>query len=178
MKSISRIFLFLSALVANYAVAADEDSSEGIERPFLTRDLVMFGFRTPFTPVTIIIVVVSGYILFSNLTKASSATASHILLDDSSDATKEKLIKMKKEIGNDKAKFAKYAAEHSTCPSGKSSGGSLGKFRMGAMVPPFDKAVFTPKNKVGEVLGPVQTQFGWHLILLVERDEQRSLIMD
>jgi peptidyl-prolyl cis-trans isomerase C len=49
---------------------------------------------------------------------------------------------------------------------------------MGAMVPPFDKAVFTPKNKVGEVLGPVQTQFGWHLILLVERDEQRSLIMD
>ena len=60
---------------------------------------------------------------------------------------------MKKEIGNDKAKFAKYAAEHSVCPSGKSSGGSLGKFKMGTMVPPFDNVVFTPSNKVGEELG-------------------------
>ena len=85
---------------------------------------------------------------------------------------------MKKEIGNDKAKFAKYAAEHSVCPSGKSSGGSLGKFRLGSMVPPFDKVVFSPKNKIGEVLGPVQTQFGWHLILVHERDEQRSLVIE
>lgn len=167
--------MFLSALVVNTALAADDDT---IERPFLTRDLVVFGMRTPITPMTLIIFTVSGYILFSSLTKPSTATASHILLDDSSDATKEKLDKMKKEIGNDKAKFAKYAAEHSVCPSGKSSGGSLGKFRLGSMVPPFDKAVFSPKNKVGEVLGPVQTQFGWHLILVHERDEQRSLVIE
>jgi len=177
MQSISRAILILSALV-NTALAADVDSSDdGIERPFLTRDLIVFGIRTPITPMTLIILAVSGYILFTNLTKPSTATASHILLDDSSDATKEKLIKLKKEIGNDKAKFAEYAAKHSTCPSGKSGGGSLGKFRMGAMVPPFDKVVFAAKSKVGEVLGPVQTQFGWHLILVHERDEQRSLVL-
>lgn len=85
---------------------------------------------------------------------------------------------MKKEIGNDKAKFAKYAAEHSKCPSGKGNGGSLGKFNIGNMVPPFDKAVFSPKNEVGVVIGPVQTQFGWHLILVHERDEQRQLIVE
>ena len=175
MKSIAQVLMFLSALVVNTALAADDDT---IERPFLTRDLVVFGIRTPITPMTIIIMTLSGYILFSSLTKPSTATASHILLDDSSDATKEKLDKMKKEIGNDKAKFAKYAAEHSVCPSGKSSGGSLGKFRLGSMVPPFDKVVFSPKNKIGEVLGPVQTQFGWHLILVHERDEQRSLVIE
>jgi len=112
------------------------------------------------------------------MTKQSSAVASHILLDDHSDAAKEKLEKLKKEIGNDKAKFAKLAAEHSTCPSGKSAGGSLGKFNMGAMVPPFDKVVFALKTRVGEVLGPVETQFGWHLILVHERDEQRQLVTE
>lgn len=118
---------------------------------------------------TLLILTMSGLIIFSNFRKHPTATASHILIDDHSDVARDKLIKMKQEIGNDKHKFSKYAAEYSKCPSGKSSGGSLGKFGMGSMVPPFDRAVFDPKNKVGEVLGPVQTQFGWHLILVHER---------
>ena len=87
------------------------------------------------------------------------------------------MLQWKKEINNDPQKFAQYAREHSTCPSGK-NGGSLGKFNMGAMVPPFDRAVFSPKNEVGEVIGPVQTNFGYHLILIHERDEQRQLVVE
>jgi peptidyl-prolyl cis-trans isomerase C len=174
-KQLINLLLVLSAQIALTAAADDTDT---IERPFLTRDLVIFGVRTPITPTTIIIFTTSALILYNAFTKQSSAVASHILIDDDSEATQQKLIKMKNEINNDKQKFAEYAGKHSTCPSGKSAGGSLGKFKMGAMVPPFDKAVFSPKNEVGVVIGPLQTQFGWHLILIQERDEQRQLVIE
>lgn len=57
--------------------------------------------------------------------------------------------------------FAKEAAEHSACPSGK-QGGSLGWFGRGMMVPEFDKAAFELKK--GEVSSIIQTQFGYHII--------------
>jgi len=85
---------------------------------------------------------------------------------------------MKKEIDNDPVKFGECAAKYSVCPSGKTANGSLGKFKLGAMVPPFDKAVFSLKSKVGTVIGPVQTQFGWHLIYIHSKDEQRSLVVE
>ena len=37
-------------------------------------------------------------------------------------------------------------------------------------VPAFDKAIFTKENKVKEVIGPVETNFGWHLIWIEERE--------
>jgi peptidyl-prolyl cis-trans isomerase C len=52
------------------------------------------------------------------------------------------------------------------CPSGK-SGGDLGEFSPGMMVPEFDKVVFSAE--VGKVQGPVKTQFGYHLILITKR---------
>ncbi len=57
--------------------------------------------------------------------------------------------------------FADGAIEHSDCPSG-SAGGDLGTFGKGAMVPPFDEAVFALEP--GEISGIVETQFGYHLI--------------
>lgn len=57
--------------------------------------------------------------------------------------------------------FEKMAEDFSLCPSGK-SGGSLGEFGKGMMVPPFEEAAFA--LEVGTVSGPVQTQFGYHLI--------------
>jgi peptidyl-prolyl cis-trans isomerase C len=147
------------------------------ERSFLLRDVEIGSFKLPITPVTIIIFTISALILYKTFTKQSSAVASHILLEGSSDEVKEKMTKMKQEIDNDAKKFAAYAEKFSKCPSGK-SGGNLGKFNMGAMAPPFDKAIFSLKSKVGEVIGPVQTQFGYHLILIHERDEQRQLVME
>lgn len=47
--------------------------------------------------------------------------------------------------------------------------GLLGTFPKGAMVPPFDKAVFNPDTPVGTAVGPVQTHFGYHLIFIHDR---------
>ena len=66
------------------------------------------------------------------------------------------------------ADFATLAGEHSECPSGK-KGGDLGEFAPGQMVREFDQVVFT--EDLGQVHGPVKTQFGYHLIEITERTE-------
>jgi len=64
--------------------------------------------------------------------------------------------------------FALLAAKHSTCPSGQ-KGGSLGEFGPGQMVAAFDKVCWSAP--VGEVQGPIQTGFGFHLILVTDRTD-------
>ena len=88
------------------------------------------------------------------------ATARHILVD-----TEEQAQALKDEIlaGGD---FAILAAASSQCPSGK-SGGDLGQFGPGMMVPEFDKVCFSAD--IGEVVGPLKTQFGYHLIEVTDR---------
>ena len=88
------------------------------------------------------------------------AQARHILVADEQAAED---LKTKIENGAD---FEAMAREHSTCPS-KAQGGDLGEFGPGQMVPEFDKVVFS--EAVGEVHGPVQTQFGYHLIEITSR---------
>jgi peptidyl-prolyl cis-trans isomerase C len=66
------------------------------------------------------------------------------------------------------ADFKKLAADKSTDPAGKESGGDLGWFTKDAMVPEFANAAFALKK--GEYTKtPVKTRFGWHVILLVDR---------
>jgi peptidyl-prolyl cis-trans isomerase C len=89
------------------------------------------------------------------------ATARHILVD-----SEEKCNELKDQITNG-ADFADVAKEHSNCPSGK-SGGDLGQFGPGMMVPEFDKVVFSAE--IGSVEGPVKTQFGYHLLEVTSRD--------
>lgn len=67
------------------------------------------------------------------------------------------------------ADFAETAAEHSTDPGSGARGGDLGCFPRGRMVQPFEEAAFSaPLN---EVVGPVESQFGQHLILVYDRQE-------
>ena len=89
-----------------------------------------------------------------------SATARHILVD-----TEEFCEELKNKISSGED-FATLAKEHSSCPSG-SSGGDLGSFGPGQMVPEFDKVVFSAN--VNEVQGPVKTQFGYHLLEVTSR---------
>ena len=88
------------------------------------------------------------------------AEARHILVD-----SEEKCLELKKEIDNG-AKFETVAQAHSQCPSGR-DGGNLGEFGPGQMVAEFDKVVFS--SDIGVVVGPIQTQFGWHLIEVTKR---------
>ena len=66
------------------------------------------------------------------------------------------------------ADFAELAREHSTCPSGR-SGGDLGSFGQGMMVPEFDQVVFCEDLHV--VHGPIKTQFGYHLLEITHRED-------
>lgn len=91
-----------------------------------------------------------------------TATARHILVD-----SEEKCLELKKQI-EDGADFAKIAKEHSNCPSGN-NGGDLGQFNQGQMVPEFDAVVFNDPLNI--VHGPVQTQFGYHLLETTSRSE-------
>jgi peptidyl-prolyl cis-trans isomerase C len=89
-----------------------------------------------------------------------TATARHILV-----STEEKCNELKTQI-EEGASFADLAKAHSSCPSGN-SGGELGSFGPGAMVPEFDSVCFN--DDVGVVHGPVKTQFGYHLLEVTER---------
>ncbi len=92
----------------------------------------------------------------------SKAKARHILVP-----TKKACEDLKTEIEAG-ADFADVAKQHSQCPSGR-QGGDLGEFGPGQMVPEFDTVVFSAE--VGKVVGPVQTQFGFHLIEVTSRTE-------
>ncbi len=85
----------------------------------------------------------------------SKVKAQHILVENQYEA--DDLLK-KLESGTS---FDELAKTYSKCPSGK-SGGNLGEFGRGVMVPAFEDATFA--LAVGAVSGPVRTQFGYHLI--------------
>lgn len=86
---------------------------------------------------------------------ANKVNASHILVKTETEAL-ACLTYMKQG-----KTFEQLAAEKSLCPSRK-KGGSLGWFSRGMMVPEFEKPCFSAKK--GEIIGPVKTQFGYHLI--------------
>ena len=92
----------------------------------------------------------------------AKATARHILV-----GSEDECLKLKQEIEGG-ADFAALAKEHSQCPSG-AEGGDLGEFGPGMMVPEFDKVVFSAD--VGTVQGPVETQFGFHLLEVTSRED-------
>ena len=94
-------------------------------------------------------------------TSREEIKASHILRDTESEAVD--VINML----NDGDDFAELAKNKSTGPSGP-SGGDLGWFKRGQMVPPFEKAAFSlNKNEITQL--PVQTQFGWHVIKIFDK---------
>jgi len=89
------------------------------------------------------------------------ASARHILV-----SSEAKCIELKEQINAGSLSFEEAARDNSTCPSGV-KGGELGNFGQGQMVAEFDKVVFN--DEVGVVHGPVQTQFGYHLLEVTER---------
>ena len=92
----------------------------------------------------------------------AKASARHILVPEQADCEA-----LKKEIEGG-ADFAEVAKEHSQCPS-SAQGGALGEFSPGQMVKEFDDVVF--KEAVGQVHGPIKTQFGYHLVEITSRTD-------
>ena len=110
-----------------------------------------------------------------------TVTAKHILIackpTEDEAVKKEKLDKAEKiraELlaGGD---FAELAKENSDCPS-KERGGNLGSFSKNQMVPPFEEAAFS--QKVGEVGAVVTTDFGYHIIVVEDHKDAKTVTLD
>ncbi len=108
--------------------------------------------------------------------------ASHILIRVDEKATEEQRLtaRLKTEnIRNEINKglnFAEAAKKYSEDPGSAKTGGDLGFFKTGMMVPAFEKAAFA--QKLGEVsAAPIQTQFGYHLIKVTERKEAMKPVL-
>ena len=87
--------------------------------------------------------------------------AAHILV-----GTQEEAAELKSKIEKGEMKFEDAAAQFSQCPSG-ARGGDLGYFGRGMMVKEFEIPSF--EKPVGTITEPIQTQFGWHLIYVIDK---------
>lgn len=114
--------------------------------------------------------------------------ASHILLsvdkDDkgqlkaaSKEAAKSEADALMKQLaGSTAEKFAEIAKQKSKDPGSATQGGDLGFFGRGQMVKPFEEAVYA--MKAGEIRGPVESDFGFHIIRLTEIKAERTRALD
>ena len=98
--------------------------------------------------------------------KGATVSAKHILTD-----SEEKCQTILKNIEAGEKTFEDAAREFSTCPSG-AKGGDLGEFGKGQMVKEFEDAAFDAE--IGKVVGPVKTQFGYHLIKVEKKNEPKT----
>ncbi|WP_251027752.1 peptidylprolyl isomerase [Bacillus sp. ISL-41] len=96
--------------------------------------------------------------------------ASHILVEDEATAKK---IKEELDHGKD---FAELAKEHSTDTSNADNGGDLGYFGKGEMAEEFEKAAFALET--GAISEPVKTEFGYHIIKLVDKKAAKAAKFD
>lgn len=101
--------------------------------------------------------------------------ASHILITAGDERTEEEAaalaqsLRERLDAGED---FAELAAEFSDDPGSAQQGGDLGWIEPNVMMPEFEAALFD--QQMGEIVGPVETEFGWHLIRLDEIDMPRG----
>ncbi len=104
--------------------------------------------------------------------------ASHILISVEGTADTMAAKRQAEQIAREAKQgkdFAQLAQEYSKDQSNASRGGDLGWFTKGRMVAPFEKAAFGAK--VGEVVGPVRTPFGWHIIKVTGRDNRELKLL-
>lgn len=111
-------------------------------------------------------------------TEPEQVHAQHILIKVAENAPQAEVEAAKKRVAEAMKRlkkgedFGKVAEEMSDDPGSKSKGGDLGFFRRGVMVPKFEEVAFSLKP--GEMTKePVRTQFGFHIIKVLERKEER-----
>lgn len=120
-----------------------------------------------------------GYVVYRVVDKFRAdeqvVRASHILIpanpDNPEDNTKAMEIYNKATSGGD---FAALAKEFSEDPGSGENGGDLGWFGKGQMVPEFERAAFS--GRIGEILRPVKSQFGWHIIKVTGKDRNNYVL--
>lgn len=102
--------------------------------------------------------------------KGATVSAKHILVE-----TEEACQDVLTQIESGVKTFEDAAKEYSTCPS-KERGGDLGEFGRGQMVKEFEDAAFAAE--IGQIVGPVKTQFGAHLIKVEKKQDSSKAAFD
>lgn len=102
----------------------------------------------------------------SQFLTGETVQAKHILV-----ATEDKCNEILEMITKGDKSFEDAAKELSTCPSGQ-KGGDLGSFGRGQMVKEFEDAAFNAE--IGHIVGPVKTQFGYHLIKVEKKNASQT----
>ena len=118
--------------------------------------------------ILLLFVLIIGVIFIGNARIGAKMTneftqvrAAHILVP-----TEKEASDLRAKIVAGEMKFEDAAAQYSQCPSG-ARGGDLGYFGRGMMVKEFEVPSFN--EPVGTVTEPIQTQFGWHLIYVIDK---------
>ena len=118
--------------------------------------------------ILVLFVLILGVVFIGNLKLGAKMTndftqvrAAHILVK-----TQDEAKDLRDKIVAGELKFEDAAAQYSQCPSG-ARGGDLGYFGRGMMVKEFEIPSFN--EPVGTVTEPIQTQFGWHLIHVIDK---------
>jgi len=158
------------------------DMTEGDLREYSRRDLIISNYiQQTFAPKVSVSDEESKKFYDQNIDKfkqPESVRASHILIGldaKAADADKKKAREKAETVRRDLAggaDFSKLAKQHSTCPSSQ-QGGDLGYFGRGQMVPAFENVAFTLKP--GEISDVVETQFGYHIIKVVDKKEASTM---
>ena len=138
--------------------------SQGLDTSYVPKEI----FLSPFTILFLTLVLVNVWSWLAYHLSGSWVEASHILIKDTSPKTLKAMVGLKAQLGKNAKLFGQTAKEYSQCPSSHQNG-DLGRFAPGVMAPPFDKACFDPSTPIGETIGPIQTQFGYHLIYIRKR---------
>jgi parvulin-like peptidyl-prolyl isomerase len=148
----------LSLLDAEKNFDAYSKENPGVIADVTRRTLVKSLFDKVLNPVTVSDAEVKEFYNknLSNFASPASMHAHHILVKEEAEAKK-----IMETLTKEPAKFEEIAKTSSTCPSG-AQGGDLGTFSEGQMVPEFENACKTAE--LNKVIGPVKTQFGYHII--------------
>ena len=104
----------------------------------------------------------------AQFTTPEQVCVSHILFAKDQ---KQKAEDVKKQLEDD-GDFAKLAKQYSQDPGSAAKGGDLGCLGKGETVPPFEEAAFAAKE--GEIVGPVKTQFGYHLLEVTDKKPKQT----
>ncbi|MGA2667814.1 MAG: peptidylprolyl isomerase [Ignavibacteria bacterium] len=156
--------------------------NSGFTKPSeLAPEVTNFLFSAKKDSVSDIIKASDGYHLVRYLDSKEGeelfTNSSHILINFGTDTNAAKLkaeqVYKRAKSGED---FSKLASEFSDDPGSKNKGGNLGWFTKGAMVKEFEDAVMNAK--IGEIIGPVKTQFGFHIIKINDRQKRIFKVAD
>lgn len=114
----------------------------------------------------------------SRWTVPEERRASHILIEfgDDKDAAKKKAEEILAAVKANPKSFADEAKKNSADTGSAAEGGDLSFFGRGLMVKPFEDAVFAAKK--GDIIGPVETEFGYHVIYVTDVHEARGKTFD